>query len=121
MNKKKFRTTLSSFSGGIWRTIGFFLLVLLIYTIYSYFANTGNTDNLQYLETYINDSEIVQIELPLNREKIERKYVANYRDQNNNLVYYFTISFYDAKMKKYIAYACLKELTFLIKRNVVET
>ena len=113
MNKKKIRTTLSSFSGGIWRAIGFFLLAPLIYTIYSYFANTGNTDNLQYLETYINDSEIVQIKLPLNREKIERKYVANYRDQHNNLIYYFTVSFYDVKIKKYIAICMFEGIDFL--------
>ena len=49
-----------------------FILAPLIYNVYSYFANTGATDNLQYLETYINDSKSVQIELPLNREQIER-------------------------------------------------
>lgn len=112
MNKKKIRTTLSSFSGGIWRAIGFFLLAPLIYTIYSYFANTGNTDNLQYLKTYINDSEIVQIKLPSNREQIERKYVTNYRDQHNNLIYYFTVSFYDAKIKKYIAICMFEGIDF---------
>lgn len=112
MNKKKIRTTLSSFSGGIWRAIGFFLLAPLIYTIYSYFANTGNTDNLQYLKTYINDSEIVQIKLPSNREQIEKKYVTNYRDQHNNLIYYFTVSFYDAKIKKYIAICMFEGIDF---------
>ena len=100
MNKKKFQATLSPFSVGIWRAIGFSYQTPLIYNVYSYFANTGATDNLQYLETYINDSKSVQIELPLNREQIERKYVANYRDKHNNLIYYFTVSFYDAKMKK---------------------
>lgn len=54
MNKKKFLATLSPFSVGIWRAIGFFILAPLIYNVYSYFANTGATDNLQYLETYIN-------------------------------------------------------------------
>ena len=72
MNKKKFLATLSPFSVGIWRAIGFFILAPLIYNVYSYFANTGATGNLQYLETYINDSKSVQIELPLNREQIER-------------------------------------------------
>ncbi|WP_276701242.1 hypothetical protein [Prevotella pallens] len=91
MNKKKFLATLSLFSVGIWRAIGFFILAPLIYNVYSYFANTGATGNLQYLETYINDSKSVQIELPLNREQIERKYVANYRDKHNNLIYYFTV------------------------------
>ncbi len=67
MNKKKFLATLSLFSVGIWRAIGFFILAPLIYNVYSYFANTGNIGNLQYLETYINDSKIVQIELPFNR------------------------------------------------------
>ncbi len=112
MNKKKFLATLSPFSVGIWRAIGFFILAPLIYNVYSYFANTGATDNLQYLETYINDSKRVQIELPLNREQIERKYVTNYRDKHNNLIYYFTVSFYDAKMKKYIAICMFEGIDF---------
>ena len=112
MNKKKLLATLSSFSVGIWRAISFFILAPLIYNVYSYFANTGATDNLQYLETYINDSKSVQIELPLNREQIERKYVANYRDKHNNLIYYFTVSFYDAKMKKYIAICMFEGIDF---------
>ena len=86
MNKKRFLATLSPFSAGIWRAIGFFILAPLIYNVYSYFANTGTTGNLQYLEAYINDSKIVQIELPPNREQIERKYVTNYRDKHNNLL-----------------------------------
>ena len=112
MNKKKFLATLSPFSVGIWRAIGFFILAPLIYNVYSYFANTGATGNLQYLETYINDSKSVQIELPLNREQIERKYVTNYRDQHNNLIYYFTVSFYDAKIKKYIAICMFEGIDF---------
>ena len=92
MNKKKFLLHYRFFLLEYGELLAFHISSL-IYNVYSYFANTGTTDNLQYLETYINESKSVQIELPLNREQIERKYVANYRDKHNNLIYYFTVSF----------------------------
>ena len=87
MNKEKL-LFMASYSGGIWRAIGFFVIAPLIYNVYSYFANTGDTDNLQYIETYIGDSRIIRIELPINIDQLDA-----------NFYLLFAASFYDAKQK----------------------
>ena len=98
MNKEKL-LFMASYSGGIWRAIGFFVIAPLIYNVYSYFANSGDTDNLQYLETYIGDSRIIRIELPTNIDQLDANFITNYRDRHRHLIYYFAASFYDTKQK----------------------
>ena len=120
MNKEKL-LFMASYSGGIWRAIGFFVIAPLIYNVYSYFANSGDTDNLQYLETYIGDSRIIRIELPTNIDQLDANFITNYRDRNRHLIYYFTASFYDARLKNMSQYVCLRELTSSTRRNVEVT
>ena len=98
MNKEKL-LAITSYSGGIWRAIGFFVIAPLIYNVYSYFANTGDTDNLQYIETYIGDSRIIRIELPINIDQLDANFITSYRDRHRHLIYYFAASFYDTKQK----------------------
>ena len=98
MNKEKL-LFMASYSGGIWRAIGFFVIAPLIYNVYSYFANSGDTDNLQYLETYIGDSRIIRIELPTNIDQLDANFITSYRDRHRHLIYYFAASFYDTKQK----------------------
>ena len=98
MNKEKL-LFMASYSGGIWRAIGFFVIAPLIYNVYSYFANSGDTDNLQYLETYIGDSRIIRIELPTNIDQLDTNFITSYRDRHRHLIYYFAASFYDTKQK----------------------
>ena len=98
MNKEKL-LAIASYSGGIWRAIGFFVIAPLIYNVYSYFANSGDTDNLQYLETYIGDSRIIRIELPTNIDQLDANFITSYRDRHRHLIYYFAASFYDTKQK----------------------
>ena len=98
MNKEKL-LAIASYSGGIWRAIGFFVIAPLIYNVYSYFANTGDTDNLRYIETYIGDSRITRIELPTNIDQLDANFITNYRDRHRHLIYYFAASFYDTKQK----------------------
>ena len=98
MNKEKL-LFMASYSGGIWRAIGFFVIAPLIYNVYSYFANSGDTDNLQYLETYIGDSRIIRIELPTNIDQLDANFITSYRDRHRHLIYYFATSFYDTKQK----------------------
>ena len=98
MNKEKL-LAITSYSGGIWRAIGFFVIAPLIYNVYSYFANSGDTDNLQYLETYIGDSRIIRIELPTNIDQLDANFITSYRDRQRHLIYYFAASFYDTKQK----------------------
>lgn len=98
MNKEKL-LAIASYSGGIWRAIGFFVIAPLIYNVYSYFANTGDTDNLRYIETYIGDSRIIRIELPTNIDQLDANFITSYRDRHRHLIYYFTASFYDTKQK----------------------
>lgn len=98
MNKEKL-LAIASYSGGIWRAIGFFVIAPLIYNVYSYFANTGNTDNLRYIETYIGDSRIIRVELPTNINQLDANFITSYRDRNRHLIYYFAASFYDTKQK----------------------
>ena len=85
MNKEKW-LAITSYSGGIWRAIGFFVIAPLIYNVYSYFANTGDTENLQYIETYIGDSRIIRIELKINIDKMDEKFIKSYRDRNRNII-----------------------------------
>ena len=98
MNKEKL-LFMASYSGGIWRAVGFFVIAPLIYNAYSYFANSGDTDNLQYLETYIGDSRIIRIELPTNIDQLDANFITSYRDRHRHLIYYFAASFYDTKQK----------------------
>ena len=98
MNKEKL-LFMASYSGGIWRAIGFFVIAPLIYNVYSYFANSGDTDNLQYLETYIGDSRIIRVELPTNIDQLDANFITSYRDRHRHLIYYFAASFYDTKQK----------------------
>ena len=98
MNKEKL-LFMASYSGGIWRAIGFFVIAPLIYNVYSYFANTGDTDNLRYIETYIGDSRIIRVELPTNINQLDANFITSYRDRNRHLIYYFAASFYDTKQK----------------------
>ena len=98
MNKEKL-LFMASYSGGIWRAIGFFVIAPLMYNVYSYFANSGDTDNLQYLETYIGDSRIIRIELPTNIDQLDANFITSYRDRHRHLIYYFAASFYDTKQK----------------------
>lgn len=98
MNKEKL-LFMVSYSGGIWRAIGFFVIAPLIYNAYSYFVNTGDTDNLRYIETYIGDSRIIRIELPTNIDQLDANFITSYRDRNRHLIYYFAASFYDTKQK----------------------
>ena len=98
MNKEKL-LAIASYSGGIWRAIGFFVIAPLIYNVYSYFANSGDTDNLQYLETYIGASRIIRIELPTNIDQLDANFITSYRDRHRHLIYYFAASFYDTKQK----------------------
>ena len=98
MNKEKL-LFMASYSGGIWRAIGFFVIAPLIYNVYSYFANSGDTDNLRYLETYIGDLRIIRIELPTNIDQLDTNFITNYRDRHRHLIYYFAASFYDTKQK----------------------
>lgn len=98
MNKEKL-LAIASYSGGIWRAIGFFVIAPLIYNVYSYFANTGDTDNLRYIETYIGDSRIIRVELPTNINQLDANFITSYRDRNRHLIYYFAASFYDTKQK----------------------
>ena len=98
MNKEKL-LAIASYSGGIWRAIGFFVIAPLIYNAYSYFVNTGDTDNLRYIETYIGDSRIIRIELPTNIDQLDANFITNYRDRHRHLIYYFAASFYDTKQK----------------------
>ena len=88
MNKEKL-LFMASYSGGIWRAIGFFVIAPLIYNVYSYFANSGDTDNLQYLETYIGDSRIIRIELPTNIDQLDANFITSYRDRHRHLIYLF--------------------------------
>ena len=120
MNKEKL-LFMASYSGGIWRAIGFFVIAPLIYNVYSYFANSGDTDNLQYLETYIGDSRIIRIELPTNIDQLDANFITNYRDRHRHLIYYFTASFYDTRLKNMSQYVCLRELTSSTRRNVEVT
>ena len=120
MNKEKL-LAIASYSGGIWRAIGFFVIAPLIYNAYSYFVNTGDTDNLRYIETYIGDSRIIRIELPTNIDQLDANFITNYRDRNRHLIYYFTASFYDARLKNMSQYVCLRELTSSTRRNVEVT
>ena len=48
MNKDKL-LFMASYSGGIWRAIGFFILAPLLYNGCEYLFNTGNTDGLKYV------------------------------------------------------------------------
>jgi len=90
---------IASYSGGIWRAIGFFVIAPLIYNVYSYFANTGDTDNLQYIETYIGDSRIIRVELPTNIDQLDTNFITNYRDRHRHLIYYFvTLEYQDIKI-----------------------
>ena len=98
MNKEKL-LFMASYSGGIWRAVGFFVIAPLIYNAYSYFANSGDTDNLRYLETYIGDSRIIRIELPTNIDQLDANFITSYRDRYRHLIYYFAASFYDTKQK----------------------
>ena len=98
MNKEKL-LAIASYSGGIWRAIGFFVIAPLIYNAYSYFVNTGDTDNLRYIETYIGDSRIIRIELPTNIDQLDANFITSYRDRHRHLIYYFAASFYDTKQK----------------------
>ena len=98
MNKEKW-LAITSYSGGIWRAIGFFVIAPLIYNVYSYFANSGDTDNLRYLETYIGDLRIIRIELPTNIDQLDANFITSYRDRQRHLIYYFAASFYDTKQK----------------------
>ncbi|WP_314739867.1 hypothetical protein [Hoylesella pleuritidis] len=98
MNKEKL-LFMASYSGGIWRAIGFFVIAPLIYNVYSYFANSGDTDNLQYLETYIGDSRIIRVELPINIDQLDANFITSYQDRHRHLIYYFATSFYDTKQK----------------------
>ena len=98
MNKEKL-LFMASYSGGIWRAVGFFVIAPLIYNAYSYFANSGDTDNLRYLETYIGDSRIIRIELPTNIDQLDANFITSYRDRHRHLIYYFAASFYDTKQK----------------------
>ena len=102
MNKEKL-LFMASYSGGIWRAVGFFVIAPLIHNAYSYFANTGDTDNLQYIETYIGDSRIIRVELPTNIDQLDANFITSYRDRHRHLIYYFTASFYDARLKKHVA------------------
>ena len=88
MNKEKL-LAIASYSGGIWRAVGFFVIAPLIYNAYSYFANTGDTDNLRYIETYIGDSRIIRIELPTNIDQLDANFITNYRDRHRHLIYLF--------------------------------
>ena len=98
MNKEKL-LFMASYSGGIWRAVGFFVIAPLIHNAYSYFANTGDTDNLQYIETYIGDSRIIRVELPTNIDQLDANFITSYRDRHRCLIYYFAASFYDTKQK----------------------
>ena len=120
MNKEKL-LAIASYSGGIWRAIGFFVIAPLIYNAYSYFVNTGDTDNLRYIETYIGDSRIIRIELPTNIDQLDANFITSYRDRHRHLIYYFTASFYDARLKNMSQYVCLRELTSSTRRNVEVT
>ena len=120
MNKEKL-LFMASYSGGIWRAIGFFVIAPLIYNVYSYFANTGDTDNLRYIETYIGDSRIIRVELPTNIDQLDANFITSYRDRHRHLIYYFTASFYDARLKNMSQYVCLRELTSSTRRNVEVT
>ena len=88
MNKEKL-LAITSYSSGILRAIGFFVIAPLIYNVYSYFANSGDTDNLQYLETYIGDSRIIRIELPTNIDQLDANFITSYRDRHRHLIYLF--------------------------------
>ena len=98
MNKEKL-LFMASYSGGIWRAVGFFVIAPLIYNAYSYFANTGDTDNLRYIETYIGDSRIIRVELPINIDQLDANFITSYQDRHRHLIYYFATSFYDTKQK----------------------
>ena len=98
MNKEKL-LFMASYSGGIWRAVGFFVIAPLIHNAYSYFANTGDTDNLRYIETYIGDSRIIRVELPINIDQLDANFITSYQDRHRHLIYYFATSFYDTKQK----------------------
>ena len=116
MNKEKL-LAIASYSGGIWRAIGFFVIAPLIYNVYSYFANTGDTDNLRYIETYIGDSRIIRVELPTNIDQLDANFITSYRDRNRHLIYYFTASFYDARLKKHVAICMFEGVDFFNKEK----
>ena len=40
---------MASYSGGIWRAIGFFILAPLLYNACEYLFNIGDTDGLKYV------------------------------------------------------------------------
>lgn len=82
MNKDKL-LFMASYSGGIWRAIGFFILAPLLYNACEYLFNIGNTDGLKYVVYFADPYASWQKGAVENTNKLIRLYIpkqANFDD-----------------------------------------
>ena len=74
---------MASYSGGIWRAIGFFILAPLLYNACEYLFNIGNTDGLKYVVYFADPYASWQKGAVENTNKLIRLYIpkqANFDD-----------------------------------------
>ena len=116
MNKDKL-LFMASYSGGIWRAIGFFILAPLLYNACEYLFNTGNTDGLKYVDTYIKDSKIISISIPQSYDQTWFKFNI-YSDRYRHKKCCYTRSFYDYSLKRYVSFYMFEGVDFFDKEKL---
>ena len=115
MNKDKL-LFMASYSGGIWRAIGFFILAPLLYNGCEYLFNTGNTDGLKYVDTYIKDSKIISISFPHSYDQTWFNFNI-YNDRYRHKKCCYTRSFYDYSLKRYVSFYMFEGVDFFDKEK----
>ena len=116
MNKDKL-LFMASYSGGILRAIGFFILAPLLYNACEYLFNTGNTDGLKYVDTYIKDSKIISISIPQSYDQTWFKFNI-YSDRYRHKKCCYTRSFYDYSLKRYVSFYMFEGVDFFDKEKL---
>lgn len=115
-NKKEYLlNVLAKISPASYHAIGHSVIAPLLVLVIDYFLNSGNTDAITYVDSYIANSDTIQIVYP-DIDKVEINCEC-YSDRYRHDKTYYMYTFYSNSLKKYISISMFAGVDFFNKEK----
>lgn len=93
---------------GLGYTIGAFILAPIVLLLMGKIFLSGNTKAMKYADVYIQESDTIVVDIPLNMKREYSNYGTSFGRNNSGIVGYERSVFYSDKYKKYLVLITFK-------------